>query len=117
MKQSTPSRVGACRIPSEQDAEIIKILLTLPELIAKKELFSQYTFTWGKKKKRSVLVTKSELSPVTHHRSPEKLTAADKSPSTPLCFLPCGNGSDGYDNPKEMLALKKSLKRKVFLFY
>ncbi|KAI3734377.1 hypothetical protein L6452_13845 [Arctium lappa] len=120
MKQSISGGGGGWRIPKEDEVEVIEILLTLPKLIAKSELLSRYTFTWGRKKKRSVLVSKSESSPSTHRRidenTPEKLTAeedADKSPSTPLCFLPSGSGSDGVDKPKQLSSLKKNSKRKA----
>ncbi|KVH90404.1 uncharacterized protein LOC112521571 [Cynara cardunculus var. scolymus] len=118
MKQSI-SGGGGWRIPKEDEVEVLEILLTLPKLIAKSELLSRYTFTWGRKKKRSVLVLKSESTPSTHQQiddnRPEKLTAADadKSPSTPLCFLPSGSGSDGADKPKEPSSLKKKFKRKA----
>lgn len=111
---------GGWRIPKEDEVEVLEILLTLPKLIAKSEFLSRYTFTWGRKKKRSVLVSKSESSPSTHRpiaeNRREKLTAADadKSPSTPLCFLPSGSGSDGAtDKPKQPSSLKKSSKRKA----
>ncbi|KAJ9553934.1 hypothetical protein OSB04_017979 [Centaurea solstitialis] len=117
MKQSSS---GPMRIPREDEVEVIEALLTLPKLIAKSDFLSRYSFIWGRKKKRSVLDSKSESSPVTHHRqidedSPEKLTAAvkdddaDKSPSTPLCFLPDDKSK------QQSLSLKKIIKRKVLL--
>ncbi|KAI3516947.1 hypothetical protein L1887_16123 [Cichorium endivia] len=108
------------RIPSEDEVEVIEILLNLAKLVTKSELLSKYTFTWGQKKKRSALVSKSESSPSTHRQinesRPEKLAAAeaDKSPSTPLCFLPSGSGSDGAaDKPKQHSFSKKNSKRKA----
>lgn len=122
MKQSISGGGGhgaRWRIPKEDEVVVLEILLTIPKLIAKSEFLSRYTFTWGRKKKRSVLVSKSESSPSTHRQIdeniPEKLTAADadKSPSTPLCFLPSGSGSDGADKPKQTSSLKKNSKRKA----
>ncbi|CAH1431043.1 unnamed protein product [Lactuca virosa] len=108
------------KIPSEDEVEVISILINLPNLISKSELLSKYSFTWGRKKKRSVLVSKSESSPSTHRQinesRPEKVKAAedDKSPSTPLCFLPSGSGSDGAaDKPKQHSSSKKHSKRKA----
>nr|XP_043613448.1 uncharacterized protein LOC122585377 [Erigeron canadensis] len=103
MKQSIAgtggSATGGCRIPSQDEVEVIGILLNLPKIISVSELLSQYSFTWARKKKRSVLVSKQDLSLSLFNQQPvneviqflpEKVTAAeaDKSPSTPLCFLP-----------------------------
>ncbi|KAI3730357.1 hypothetical protein L1987_61527 [Smallanthus sonchifolius] len=110
---------GRLRLPTEEEVEVVEILLSLPELIAKSELINRQGFTWGGKKKRSELGLKSESSPATIRQvsesTPEKLTAggADKSPSTPLCFLPSGSGSDGSGNGKPPSPVKKSFKRKV----
>ncbi|XP_076937938.1 uncharacterized protein LOC143605855 [Bidens hawaiensis] len=81
---------GGLRIPTAAEAQVAEILINMRELIKRR------SFTWGMKKKRSVLVSKSESE--TRRRvgggSPEKVAAAvvaaeaDKSPTTPLCFLP-----------------------------
>ncbi|KAI3696068.1 hypothetical protein L1987_79077 [Smallanthus sonchifolius] len=94
MKQTVTAVAGRLRIPTEEEVEVVEILLSLPKLFAKSELIGRYSFTWGRKKKRSVLDSKSESSP-----SP--------SPPTPLCFLPGGG------NRKPPSSVRKSLKRKA----
>ncbi|KAK9059905.1 hypothetical protein SSX86_020609 [Deinandra increscens subsp. villosa] len=114
---------GRWRTPTEEEVEVVEILLSLPKLCAKSELIRRCSFDWGRKKKRSVLDSKSESlpSPSPLTKTPidegvtENVTAveADKSPSTPLCFLPSGSGSDGADHRKPpSSAVRKVLKRK-----
>ncbi|XP_071733111.1 uncharacterized protein [Rutidosis leptorrhynchoides] len=108
-------------IPAVEDVELVEILLTLPKLISKSEFLSQYSFEWGCKKKRSVLVSKQDSSPLNHRKIDESSPAAapaeeaDKSPVTPFCFLPSGSGSDDGDGnkSKQLLSIKKTLKRKA----
>ncbi|KAD2393337.1 hypothetical protein E3N88_40314 [Mikania micrantha] len=104
---------GGWRIPTEDDVEVAEILLDLPKLCVKLELIGGYSFNWGRKKKRSVLDSKSESSP-SPKKQLESMTAgeADKSPSTPLCFFTGGSGSDGGANRKPPSSVKKTLKRK-----
>ncbi|KAI3816994.1 hypothetical protein L1987_10780 [Smallanthus sonchifolius] len=110
---------GRLRLPTEEEVEVVEILLSLPAIFAKSELINRRGLTWGGKKKRSELGLKSESSPSTLRQvgvsTPEKLTAgeADKSPSTPLCFLPSGSGSDGSGNRNPPSPVKKSSKRKA----
>ncbi|MFS8000884.1 hypothetical protein Hanom_Chr13g01183811 [Helianthus anomalus] len=102
---------GGFILPTDEEVEVAEALLMIPKLSAKRELINRFSFTWGVKKKRSVLVSKSESSP---SPLPEKVTAeeADKSPSTPLNFLP--SGSDGVDKRKTSSSSgKRSLKRKA----
>nr|XP_043613638.1 uncharacterized protein LOC122585576 [Erigeron canadensis] len=83
---------GAFRMPAEKEVEVAGILLNLPKLISKYEILSQYSFTWGSKKKRSFLPSSllKNQRPVDDQGLPEKVTAAEatQSPSTPFCFLP-----------------------------
>ncbi|GJW00673.1 hypothetical protein Tco_1555924 [Tanacetum coccineum] len=92
-------------LPSEIEVEAIQTLLSLPNLIKKYELL--LSFTWGIKKRRSVLVNRKVTS------SSVVLDAADKSPSTPLCF---GN-SDSFDKANKpstsSLSFNKILERKL----
>ncbi|KAK1419738.1 hypothetical protein QVD17_29031 [Tagetes erecta] len=95
------SRTGLI-MPTEKEVEVMETLLDLPRLIERRELISGYSFKWGKKKKRSVLELKPELLFQSPEKLPENVIKVDekmedrKSPSTPLCFLPCvGGGSDG----------------------
>ncbi|KAK9063912.1 hypothetical protein SSX86_017784 [Deinandra increscens subsp. villosa] len=118
---------GKLRLPTEEEVEVAEILLTLPRIVAKSEILHRYSFAWGPKKKRSALISQTESSPspltlpLTKRPVVEKkLTAveADKSPSTSLCFLPSGSGSDGGgENPKLKTKTtssgKKKLKRKL----
>ncbi|KAL8218439.1 hypothetical protein R6Q57_021812 [Mikania cordata] len=110
MKQIVAGGGGRLRSPTEEEAEVAEILLTLTKIIEKSELLRRRRLTWGTKKKRSALVSKEESSP-----SPEKVTAveAGESPSTPLCFLPSGSGSDGSDKRKPPSSVKKNFKRKA----
>ncbi|PWA67059.1 hypothetical protein CTI12_AA298890 [Artemisia annua] len=96
-------------LSSEVEVEAIETLLSLPNLIKKYELLSQYSFTWGIKKKRSVLVNRKVTSS-------SVVLDADKSPSTPLCFVNSDGGSDGFDKtnkPLPSLSFKKILKKKL----
>ncbi|KAJ0669697.1 hypothetical protein HanOQP8_Chr13g0465601 [Helianthus annuus] len=110
MKQIIDGGGGDFILPTDEEVEVAEALLMIQKLSAKEELINRFSFTWGLKKKRSVLVSKSESSP---SPLPEKVTAeeADKSPSTPLNFLP--SGSDGVDKRKTSSSGKRSLKRKA----
>ncbi|KAD2804566.1 hypothetical protein E3N88_37943 [Mikania micrantha] len=110
MKQIVAGGGGRLRSPTEEEAEVAEILLTLPKIIEISEFLRRRRLTWGSTKKRSVLDSKEESSP-----SPEKVTAveAGESPSTPLCFLPSGSGSDGSDKRKPPSSVKKNFKRKA----
>ncbi|KAI7726432.1 hypothetical protein M8C21_026186 [Ambrosia artemisiifolia] len=108
MKHNIINYRGSEQLPTEDEVKVANILLTFPKIILKSELINRYSFTWGVKKKRSVLnssVSPSPL-PLTERRVgedvTEKVTAADadKSPSTPLSFLPSGSGSDCVDKRK-----------------
>ncbi|KAM0019634.1 hypothetical protein Hdeb2414_s0025g00658091 [Helianthus debilis subsp. tardiflorus] len=95
-------------LPREKEVEVGHILLDFPNTWPKLELVGRTTFTWGFKKKRSVLLDmKSEL-----------LSQPEKSPSTPLSFLPFPTGGGGHinnnnNNRKPPLAPTKVFKRKA----
>ncbi|KAK1416435.1 hypothetical protein QVD17_32226 [Tagetes erecta] len=105
MKQIVSGGGGGYIIPTDDEVEVVKILLTLPKILHKSEMIKRFSFVWGLKKKRSVLVSKSEpLSSPEMCKQPE--IDADKSPSTTLCCLPSVKC-------KSPAPVKKDLKRKA----
>lgn len=103
---------GRSRIAKEDEGEIADILLNLPDVVEQSELISKSTFTWDRKKKRSVMASISKASP-------EEVRAVeddDEGPSTTLCLLRSGTGNDGAsESPKQQSSSKKLSKRKVLV--
>ncbi|KAJ0678073.1 hypothetical protein HanRHA438_Chr12g0549081 [Helianthus annuus] len=93
-------------LPGEEEVEVGHTLLDFPNTWPKRELVGRTTFTWGFKKKRSILLDMKS----------ESLSQPEKSPSTPLSFLPLPSGGGGggdHNNRKPPLAPTKVFKRKA----